>query len=89
MGSSLSNREKLESIDIQNKNINLVFELRNNNIDFYRAVWWQYLINEKDGIPLKEFIEKYCPSVKMDDYETLSNVMMNRSIYDYKEFFGY
>ena len=89
MGSSLSNREKLESIEIRKRDINIVFELRNNNIDFCRAVWWDYLINEKYNLSLKEFIEKYCPSVNMDDYETLSNVMMKRSISDFKEFFGY
>jgi len=88
MGSSLSNREKLESINIPETGNDIGVELSKNNVDFYRALWWNDLVIEKDEVLQKEFIKKYCPLVEIDDYVNLSNIMMKRSIYDYKKFFG-
>jgi len=88
MGMSMSNQEKLESIDIPDSGVEIAIELSKNNVDFYRALWWHDLVIEKDIASLKLFINKYCPLVEIDDYENLSNIMMKRSIYDYNQFFG-
>tara|TARA_Y100000741_G_C18253727_1_gene558179 strand:- start:2379 stop:2648 length:270 start_codon:yes stop_codon:yes gene_type:complete len=88
MGSSLSNREKLESVNIPKKGNDIGVELSKNNVDFYRALWWNDLVIEKDEVSLREFIKKYCPLVEIDDYKNLSDIMIKRSIDDYKNFFG-
>ena len=88
MGASQSNIEKLESINIPENGIDIAIELAKNNEDFYRGLWWHDLVIEKDIESLKEFIKKYCPLVQVDDYDTLAKIMMQRSIRDYKEFFG-
>ena len=39
MGMSMSNQEKLESIDIPDSGVEIAIELSKNNVDFYRVLY--------------------------------------------------